>query len=164
MEQEKLTPEQLLEVNARVKDIVETFRIALCNSAVFDYNNYWAQGLGGNEPMSKACKYVYDTKSRIVEMLDKELSLTSAKDEHLYYEEKSKAKQKIIDSLLGFVKPYLRGRSDEHNVTERIVNLTEFAIESGERLNDITNRKNFPSERFLLAQSFGRNEWHDKLV
>lgn len=155
--QETLTPAQLAEVNARVTEIIGTFREGLCNSAVFDYSNYWTKGLSGDGQMSDACKYVYDTKERIVEMLDKELMLVQMNDESLYYKEKRKAKEKIIDTILNFVKPYLRGESrHELNVIERIVNITEFAIQSGENLNKFyTREKHFPTERSFFNNRDG---------
>lgn len=154
MENKELTSEQLNEVNARVKEIVETFREGLCNSSAFDYGNYWTQGLSGNSQMSDACKYVYDTKKRIVEMLDKEMMLVEQNDVNLYYQKKRKAKEKIIDAILNIARPYLRGREDEHRITQRAVNLAEFAIGSGEDLNELTTRgKHVYSEReFFRSQ------------
>ena len=148
MENNKLTPEQILEVNARVKEVIENFREGLCNSAAFDYGNYFDLCMRGNNEMSKACKHVYDTKKRIVDMIDKEVMLVENDNRQLYYEEKRKVKDIIIGKLMSFVKPYLMGRDrDERQILERVVNLTEFAIESGEKLNDITNRGKYFSNR-----------------
>ena len=136
MEEKKLTQEQVNEVNARVKEIIETFREGLCNSAAFDYANYWAKGMVGDGQMSEACKHVYDTKQRVVDMIDKEMVLVCREEESKYYQERRKSKEKIIDTILNIIKPHLKGCSrDEHHITQQAVNLAEFAIDSGEKLN-----------------------------
>jgi len=146
--EETLSKEQINEVNARVKEIIETFREGLCNSAAFDLNSYWHLCMNNENEMSEACKYVYDTKKRIVEMIDKEIMLGCSFDESLYYEKRRKAKEKIIGDIENLVRPFYKGRAggrDEYVLTQRSVVLAEFAIESGEALNTITNRgKNFP--------------------
>lgn len=137
----KLSAEQMHEVNARVKEIIETFREGLCNSSVFDYQGYWLEGLNGNGHMSDACKHVYDTKSRIVSMIDKEMQLVFNWNEEIYYKKKREAKQEIIGKIEKMIFPYLRGNSHNyHIVTERAVKLAEFAIESGENLNEFCHR------------------------
>lgn len=135
-----LTPEQIGEVNSRVKEIIETFREALCNSAAFDYGLYWSRGMAGDGQMSDACKHVYETKARVVEIIDKEMMLVCKDDQSLYYKEKRKAKEKIITTMMNILEPALIGRNGPVRYFERVVNLAEFAIGKGEELSEFSNR------------------------
>ena len=140
MEDNKLTPEQIGEVNTRVKEIIETFREGLCNSAVFDYNSYWTRGMFGDGEMSEACKHVYETKSRIVEMIDKETMLVCQDDRSLYYNAKRKVKDRVITTMMNILEPALVGRSRHDRYIERVVSIAEFAIGKGEELNEFSTR------------------------
>ena len=137
MEETKLTPEQINEVNFRVREIIGTFREGLYNSAAFDYANYWSNCMNNNGQMSEACKHVYETKERVMSMLDKETELVCRDDMSIYETKKRVAKNKIITSIMNFLEPALRGRESEHKYIGRVVDLSEFTLDKGEELHNI---------------------------
>lgn len=145
MKAKELTPEQIQEVNFRVKQIIESFREGLYNSAKFDYGLYWERGMSGDGQMSDACKHVYQTKERIIGMLDKEMNIVLNDDFSFYYDEKRKIKDKIIEDMMDMLVPALRGRQngDQYqNFLTRVVNLSDIIIEKAENLSEYkTNGK-----------------------
>jgi hypothetical protein len=137
MENKELTQDQLNEVNARVIQIMETFREGLYNSAAFDYGGYWKLMIENNDhQMSDACKHVYETKERIMSMIDKEVRIVCNDNFSYYHTKRREAKDKIITSMMKILDPALRGKQDHYLYTQRAVNLADFALNTGEELND----------------------------
>lgn len=145
MKPKELSAEQIQEVNFRVKQIIESFREGLYNSAQFDYGLYWERGMAGDGRMSDACKHVYQTKERVIGMLDKEMNLVLADDFSYYEKEKRKIKDEIITSMMEMLEPYLRGRQsgdERHSMLKRVVNLSSLIIDKAEYFGEYkTNGK-----------------------
>jgi len=138
---EKLSEAQLQEVNARVLEIIGTFREGLCNSSVFDVKGYWRFGMEGNRPMSDACEYVYNTKEKLLGWIDKEMEMATREgEEELYYKQRRAAKDKVITQMMQILEPALRGRQEHYIYTERAVNIAEFALRQGEQLNQFSTK------------------------
>ena len=137
MKKKELTPEQIVEVNIRVAEIIDTFRQGLKNSSAFDFRNYWHLAMEGNPRMSDACKYAHDVKHRVMAMLDKEEMLVCREPSSKYQELRRTAKDKIITSMMKMLRPALRGREQEHVYMERVVNLSDFVLNKGEELTNI---------------------------
>ncbi len=146
MEEKKLSEEQIKEVNAKVIEIIEVFREGLCNSAAFDYGNYWRFGMDGKGVLSEACKHVYNTKALVVDMIDKEMNMVLNNNEEQRYHKKRRVyKEKVIESLRNLLEPALQGRREmkHHVYMERVVNLADFVLEKGEELSQFATKGKF---------------------
>jgi hypothetical protein len=134
MEKIKLTPEQIGEVNERVSEIMSSFKEGLKNSSAFDFGNYWRFGLEGNGMMSDACKYVHDTKKRVISMIEKEEMLVCREIDSLFEERQRVVKNNIINSLMTLLAPALRGRGSEHVYIKRAASIAEYTMNQAEIL------------------------------
>lgn len=133
--EKELTEEQMKEVNERVREIVSTLRLAVINTAGYDYSNYWKFGMRG-DPEHVAFRKLFNVKEEFVRYIEKETMLVCSDDKQFYQNKRRKLKEEIIDELMEFLDPQLRGRVDGNRIWRRVVNISDKLIDRAERLND----------------------------
>lgn len=122
-----MTPEQLQEVNIRVAEIINTFKVSLINQASFKRQIYWSQGLGGNIAASEQASKEFDGMKLIAEIFDKELGLVLHDDRIQSEEEHRKIKNEMVAKLFSKIEKDFQGYPKfDHNLwLNRVVSVVE---------------------------------------
>jgi len=125
------------EANERAREIISTLRLAIINTSFYDHANYVRYGMHG-DPESAAFKKMFNMKLEFVQYLEKETRLVFANNEHLYDKKRRKIKDDMIDELMNFMTPHLRGSAPTHHmlqitasIVDKIMNRSEQVLEDG---------------------------------
>jgi hypothetical protein len=125
------------EANERAREIISMLRLAIINTSFYDHANYVRYGMHG-DPESAAFKKMFNMKLEFVQYLEKETRLVFANNEHYYNNERREIKDKMIDELMSFMTPHLRGGvpgphmfQKTASIVDKIMNRSEQVLEDG---------------------------------
>jgi hypothetical protein len=128
------------EANARAREIISMLRLALINTAFYDHANYLRYGMHG-DPESAAFKKMFNMKKEFIEYLEKETRLVFANNEHLYDEKRRKIKDDMINDLMNFMAPKMRGTTPTPvmlqrtvAIVDKLMNRADLVLEDGIKL------------------------------
>ena len=125
------------EANERAREIISMLRLALINTAFYDHANYVRYGMHG-DPQSAAFKKMFNIKQEFIGYLEKETRLVFADNEHLYDKKRRKVKDDMINELMNFMTPHLRGSAPTHHMFQitagivgKLMDMSEIMLEDG---------------------------------
>jgi len=125
------------EANERAREVISMLRLAIINTSFYDHANYVKFGMRG-DPESAAFKKMFNMKRDFVEYLEKETRLVFADNEYYFSKRRRKIQDDMINELMQFISPYLRGNVPSHivlkkvyHIVNKIMNRSEEVLEDG---------------------------------